>query len=124
MLAGLHFEVDGLQQALAAFVRKAHVSECHFPTKRRGAHGARQVAHVGYPFQQFNHALPRRGSFAETTRVFGEVLHWPVGRLEISDEKVKIAHADLVGDDEPRAEPQHQRRGKRDDDIQRTFERG
>ena len=96
----------------------------HAARECRRPHGARQVTHVGDAFEQIDHAFAGGGGFAETAGVFGEILYRAVGGLEVREEHVKVARADFASEREPRAAPQHERRGQGDEHVEGAFERG
>ena len=120
----LDVAVDLLQRLPPRLVREVHALEPDRAAQCRRGHGAGEIPHVGSAVEEIEHALPRSRGSCEATRVLGGVLHGTEGVFHVCEEHDEVARRHRAVQHEPRAEPQHQGRAERDEQVHRTLEPG
>src|SRR5438093_11791701 len=118
----LDVAVDLLQRLPPRLVREVHALEPDRAAQCRRGHGAGEIPHVGSAVEEIEHALPRGRGSCEATRVLGGVLHGTEGVFHVCEEHDEVAGRHRAVQHEPRAEPQHQGRAERDEQVHRTLE--
>src|SRR6185436_11499893 len=86
------------------------------------ANCARQIAHIGDPFQKVNHAFAGGRGFGETASVLGKVLNGPISRFEVGEEDEQFTWSDRLREDKACAVPKDEGGGDGNEDIEGALE--